>query len=76
VSPVLVERPSTPAAAPLGAGSLAALVRAALAAPEAVGCLVCGGALRAVSGGVRCAECGSELSRGVEPRRVARTVQR
>jgi len=76
VSSILADRPQAPAVAPLAGATLEALVHACLAAPECVGCLVCGGALVAVAGGLACDDCGSVLELGAEPRRVARTVQR
>jgi hypothetical protein len=76
VSSILAERPQAPAVGPLAGGTLESLVRACLATPEGVGCLVCGGPLAAVGGGLACGECGSMLARGAEPRRVVRTVQR
>ena len=76
MSSILADRPQAPAVAPLAGGTLEALVRACLAAPEGVGCLVCGGGLAAVAGGFACHDCGSVLERGAEPRRVVRTMQR
>jgi hypothetical protein len=76
VSVSLVERPQAQAAASLGGASLEALVRACLAAPEDVGCVVCGGALAPAPQGLACGECGSVLARGSQPPRVVRPVQR
>ena len=76
MSSILADRPQAPAAAPLTGGTLEALVRACLATPQGVGCLVCGGALRPVAEGLECDDCGSALQRGAEPRRVVRTVER
>jgi hypothetical protein len=76
VSSILADRPQAPTVAPLAGGTLEALVRACLDTPEGVGCLVCGGALAPVAGGLACGDCGSELARGAEPRRVVRTMQR
>jgi hypothetical protein len=76
VSVVLADRPQAQAPAPPAGATLQALVRSCLAAPRDVGCLVCGGALAATPQGLACDDCGSVLTRGGEPPRVVRPVQR
>lgn len=45
-------------------------VQMCLTSHGAVGCIVCGGTARRISGGVSCRDCGSELVWGGSPRGV------